>query len=286
MGKDSEPKSPWDELQRSRAVQRQGRRRTAIQIAGAALLILTGLTAAVLIWPDVLTLSLAALFAEEPARPPRGEKSFPTSTNRVEGQSGSPDSPAGAFSFFNNDFGSDHLARLEANLGGSSIPSLQVTPPDQQKGPRRIEYKVSGSGQAHEYAVGKASVSQTQIVGAANEWQVRPWWKPGWLPASADCGEIGTAAVAGHVSWAGRPGPFNDLGAMIRGDQIRCQAATGRWFTYEVTEVVRIEYSETDYYWRPLEPRTAELSLFSCTPEISGIIVVRARLHEENGSFN
>ena len=142
-----------------------------------------------------------------------------------------------------------------------------------------MAFTVSGSGEAHDHAVGLATYTDTNIVGAANEWQVRPWWRLGWLPTTSDCGEVGTAAIGGHVSWLDRPGPLYDLGAMQTGDIIRCQAQNGTWYTYEVYEVVQIGYENSRYYWQPPQNQwESELSLFSCKPELTGIIVVRAKL--------
>ncbi len=274
-------RSPWEELNAIRAREKR-RKLRLISIVGFLLFVLASLIPVVSIfWPEALHFGFMNLTAEEPDRPARGRQTFAAGQQEAETLLTAPRSSAEAGRYFSTQFGGDHLIRLENNLRQSQLPSLRSMAARASQGPRKITYEVSGSGRAHEYALGRAAYAATRVIGAAGEWQVRPWWKPGWLPASVDCGEIGVAAIAGHVSWAGRPGPFNDLGAMAAGDEIRCQAATGSWFTYQVTEVVRIDYSETDYYWRALERGTAELSLFTCTPEITGIIVVRAHLNEE-----
>lgn len=170
------------------------------------------------------------------------------------------------------------LDRLAENLREHEVAAFKKQAAETHRGPQTISYTVSGSGQDHYFSPGRATFGDTDIVGAAGEWVVRPWWQPGWVPNSADCGEVGTAAIAGHVSWAGRPGPFHDLGAMTAGDEIRCQSSRGRWHIYTVTEVVRIDYANTDYVQQTLKSNGRELTLFSCTPEITGIIVVRAAI--------
>lgn len=173
-------------------------------------------------------------------------------------------------------------ARLEAHLAAQPIATFQRAAPIKYSGPRRIQFTVGASGSDHNHVLGQASYAPTDVEGAAGEWLVRPWWKPGWLPGTADCGQAGTAAIGGHVSWFKRPGPFYDIGAMIAGEEIRCQAANGQWFTYIVTHAYKIEYTDTQNYWQPTQdPQDKLLTLFTCTPEITGIIVIRAQLAEQ-----
>lgn len=168
--------------------------------------------------------------------------------------------------------------RLSKNLADNQTPSLNHDGGNEQ-GPQRVQFIVSENGNFHDHNLGKATFADTEIVGAAGEWQVRPWWKPAWVPQSVDCGEEGTVAIGGHVSWASRPGPFHDLGAMTAGDRIRCQSVTGEWHTYEVSEVVQVGYNDTEYYWSTRSNlNDHQLTLFSCKPEITGIIVVRAQI--------
>ena len=168
--------------------------------------------------------------------------------------------------------------RLSKNLADNQTPTLNHDGGD-ERGPQRVQFIVSENGNYHDHSLGKATFADTEIVGAAGEWQVRPWWQPAWVPQSVDCGEKGTVAIGGHVSWASRPGPFHDLGAMTAGDRIRCQSITGEWHTYEVSEVVQVGYNDTDYYWSTRSNlNDHQLTLFSCKPEITGIIVVRAQI--------
>lgn len=168
--------------------------------------------------------------------------------------------------------------RLSQNLSDNPVPSLSHDG-GEDRGPQRVQFIVSENGNLHDHTLGKATFADTEIAGAAGEWQVRPWWQPAWVPQSVDCGEKGTAAIGGHVSWASRPGPFHDLGAMTAGDRIRCQATDGVWHTYEVSEVVQVGYNDTDYYWSTRSNlNDYQLTLFSCKPEITGIIVVRAQI--------
>ena len=169
--------------------------------------------------------------------------------------------------------------RLRKNVSSNSAPPSLEHDGLERSGPQRVQFIIGENGNLHDHNLGTASFAETEIVGAAGEWQVRPWWQPGWIPQTVDCGEQGTVAIGGHVSWQSRPGPFHDLGAMTAGDRIRCQSFTGEWFTYEVSEVVQIGYNNTDYYWETISNlNDHQLTLFTCKPEITGIIVVRAQL--------
>lgn len=171
------------------------------------------------------------------------------------------------------------INRLLSNQTDSNSPDLKYQEQPQKNGPSVIEINMIGKGLAQTHQIGQATATTTDIVGAAAEWTVRPWWKPGWVPQTVDCGEEGTAAIAGHVSWGSKPGPFYSLGSMTTGDRIRCLSSEGRWHLYVVSEVVRIDYDETQYYWESRQDlNPAQLTLFTCTPEITGIIVVRAEL--------
>lgn len=169
--------------------------------------------------------------------------------------------------------------RLQKNIRSNQAPPTLEHEGLTYKGPQRVQFIVGENGNLHDHTLGTASFAETEIVGASGEWQVRPWWQPGWVPQTVDCGEPGTAAIGGHVSWSSVPGPFHDLGAMTSGDRIRCQANDGSWFTYEVSEVVQIGYNNTEYYWETRSNlNDHQLTLFTCKPEITGIIVVRAQL--------
>ena len=169
--------------------------------------------------------------------------------------------------------------RLKSKLATSSDAPTLSHDGGEDLGPQSINKKKSETGTYHDHSLGDATLAQTDQVGAAGEWNVRPWWRPGWIPQTVDCGEDGTVAIGGHVSWARRPGPFHDLGAMSAGDRIRCQSQDGDWFTYEVSEVVQVGYNDTEYYWSTRSNlNSKQLTLFTCKPEITGIIVVRAQI--------
>lgn len=171
------------------------------------------------------------------------------------------------------------INRLLGNQAIVDAPRLKYEKQDEKAGPSVIEYTISSNGVSQTHNVGLATTTQTEVVGAAAEWTVRPWWKPGWVPQTVDCGEEGTAAIGGHVSWGSKPGPFYSIGSMTKGDRIRCLSGEGRWYQYVVSEVVRIDYDETQYYWESRQNlNPSQLTLFSCTPEITGIVVVRAEL--------
>lgn len=179
------------------------------------------------------------------------------------------------------------IDRLLLNQIGDEAPNLRYAQQPQKEGPSAIEYTISSNGVSRTHSVGNATATATDIAGAAAEWSVRPWWRPGWVPQTVDCGQEGTTAIGGHVSWGSKPGPFYSIGAMSEGDVIRCLSSEGRWYEYKVAEVVRIDYSETRYYWESRESlNPSQLTLFSCTPEISGIIVVRAELISNFASLN
>ena len=133
--------------------------------------------------------------------------------------------------------------------------------------------------------IGVATFASTEIAGAAGEWRVRPWWRPAWVPESVDCGQTGTAVIAGHVAWYTQPGPFADLATLTEGDVVACQDKAGRWHQYRVTQRWRTAYHDTTSYWLPPQPDEGEaiLSLYTCTHEVTGIAVVRAVLITERG---
>ncbi len=238
-----------------------------------------------LLWPQTEPIDLAKVTADvtdiEKISPTREPAS--TNSTQIENHDSGYSSNFSMNAFFTSaaDARQEKLDRLQANLNEHPVARFQYAQHSTIRGPQQVEFTVSASGSVHKHAVGLATYAPTDIVGAANEWQVRPWWRLGWLPTTVDCGEIGTAAIGGHVSWLERSGPLHDLGALQEGDQINCQARSGIWYTYEVYEMVQIGYENTRYYWKPpQEPFTAELSLFSCKPELTGIIVARARLIE------
>ncbi|MEM9774265.1 MAG: class F sortase [Chloroflexota bacterium] len=170
-------------------------------------------------------------------------------------------------------------SRLKSKLETSAEAPTLSHDSNNDRGPQRVQFIIGETGTYHDHSLGDATLAQTDQVGAAGEWNVRPWWRPAWIPQTVDCGEDGTVAIGGHVSWARRPGPFHDLGAMSAGDRIRCQSQDGDWFTYEVSEVVQVGYNDTEYYWSTRSNlNSKQLTLFTCKPEITGIIVVRAQI--------
>ncbi len=58
------------------------------------------------------------------------------------------------------------------------------------------------------------------------------WLEPGWEP-----GEVGPAAIYGHVNGAGQPGIFARLGELKPGDEVKVTRADGQVLTFEVTAV-------------------------------------------------
>lgn len=207
----------------------------------------------------------------------------PTATPFPERPSGSAGfAPKGISAGIPSEKFIERLLSNTTTVSESAIPQLTHNVEPQKKGPLQVEFTISANGRTHSHSVGRATSTTTDIVGAAAEWQVRPWWRPGWVHQTVDCGEEGTASIGGHVSWGSKPGPFYYLGALNEGDIIRCLSSDALWYQYRVTEVVRIDYSETEFYWQSrsdLHPK--QLTLFSCTPEITGIVVVRAELFTE-----
>jgi hypothetical protein len=172
-------------------------------------------------------------------------------------------------------------------LPGAADSATAVPPPAFQPGaagrphgPRQLRFQVPVSGQSYDLPVGVAAFVYRPGRSLAGEWRVSPWLYPGWLPDSVDCGEAGTAVIGGHVSWDGEPGPFAEIAWLEPGDRIGCRAQNGAWHTYAVMGVWTTTY-EDSVSWR-LPPQTGEpgsiLSLFTCTPEITGINFVRAGL--------
>lgn len=176
----------------------------------------------------------------------------------------------------------DLTARAEkadyAVLQNTAIPEfVRLSHPRINPGPMQIRYG------DREHTVGVATITKPSLRGAAGEWVARVWFRPAWLPDTVDCGQRGTTAIAGHVSWYGRPGPFDNLGTLSIGESIECLDSDGDWHIYQVVEAVRIPYEDTSYYWQLPNPGEGSvLSLYSCTPELDGIIVVRALLVDNN----
>jgi hypothetical protein len=164
------------------------------------------------------------------------------------------------------------LTHLQSGTSPTFVKAAHRAP----GGPSQIRIGTSS------HSLGIAALTAPSLPGAAGEWTVRVWFRPAWIPDSVDCGQPGTTAIAGHVSWYGQPGPFHDLGAVTVGETVDCLAQDGRWYTYTVVEAVRVPYEDTRYYWRaPDGDYESVLSLFTCTPELDGIIVIRALLIEE-----
>lgn len=156
------------------------------------------------------------------------------------------------------------------------VPSLSYVAV--QRGPQAVRFTANGN--YIESDVNVAQFVSTDVLGAAGEWFVRPWWRLGWIPETADCGEAGTSAIAGHVSWYAQPGPLSELASLVEGDTIECQDRLGEWHQYVVTQRWRTDYNDTDSYYLPPQEGEAVsvLSLYTCTREITGISVIRAEL--------
>jgi hypothetical protein len=133
-------------------------------------------------------------------------------------------------------------------------------------------------GQEHSLVVA-AQIASTHD-GVATEWSVQPWWRVGWIPTSTDCGVEGTVSMAGHVSWYNRLGPMAELGDMAVGEVIECQSSKGVWHTYQVVDVYQVPYGDVAHY-QLSRPGENALVLFSCSPELTGIIIVRAQEQKE-----
>jgi hypothetical protein len=220
-----------------------------------------------------ISLSGAASPAE-PTAPPAG---------RPLSGSSRPTSPPAAIAgslgslLFTDQAGPPLIEQIRLATQPPIFPTPAVAP---ARGPQRLHFTVTANGQEHEHRIGLAYVGAADVPGAAGQWLVQPWTRPAWLPISDDCG-AGMTIIAGHVAWQGQPGPFHDLGALTEGDEIVCQARTGRWHTYRVTRRARIEYHETQQY-RQREPGGSKtLVLYSCTPEVDGILVVWSTQIEE-----
>ncbi|MCP4427714.1 MAG: class F sortase [Chloroflexi bacterium] len=169
----------------------------------------------------------------------------------------------------------------ESHLTNAPLPQFVAHSLSTVRGPQSIRLPSESDGGYEEHLVSVASFSSdTDVSGAAGEWRVIPWWQPGWIPESVDCGEPGNAIIAGHVSWYKRPGPFQYLGALTEGGRIDCQAQTGEWHSYVISSVVRIEYADTSSYWGG-DDETKTLTLYTCTPEITGILMLTATLEEQ-----
>ena len=120
-----------------------------------------------------------------------------------------------------------------------------------------------------------------EVRGVARQWEVAVWSQPAWLPGET-CGDEGVVLVGGHVSWYGRDGPFATLGTIEMGSEVGCVAG-GETFVYVVESAFVVPYSDTVVYRRPLAGATSTLVLFSCTPEVDGIVVVKARIEGRLG---
>ena len=276
--------SSWDRHNRTRQSQQKNKELVLWGSAISTTLLFLIIGIGYFFWPQAEPVNLESLAAESVATEPNEEQN---TTDKNKNQTSETTTSTFTFTpaqFFNTseDARQQKLDLLSANIANHSTARFQYAQTVTSKGPQQLKFTVSANGQEHSHAIGLATYANTDIVGAANEWLVRPWWRLGWLPTTVDCGQVGTAAIGGHVSWLDRQGPLYDLGAMQMGDKIDCQAQIGTWYTYEVYEVVQIGYENTRYYWQPPQNRfDAELSLFSCKPELTGIIVVRAKLITE-----
>lgn len=170
-----------------------------------------------------------------------------------------------------------HQTRTEPDIADRPAPQFSLITRRVLAGPTGLRFY------GMEISVGVANyTSHKEITGAAGEWRVAPWWQPGWIPESSDCGLPGNSVIAGHVSWYTRPGPFQYLGALKPGDVVGCANSAGIWFSYVVTEVLRVPYTDTGTYWgKPMNDQQSLLTLYTCTPEVDGIIIVRAQIENQ-----
>jgi hypothetical protein len=159
-------------------------------------------------------------------------------------------------------------------------PAFRASSASRRRGPMQLRFHVPVSERTYDLPVGLAEFVYRPGQTFAGEWRVAPWQYPGWLPDSVDCGEAGTAVIGGHVSWYEEPGPFAEIAWLEPGDLIQCRSQRGEWHTYQITGVWTTTYDDA-VSWR-LSPQQGEgnaiLSLFTCTPEITGINFVRAEL--------
>jgi sortase A len=98
---------------------------------------------------------------------------------------------------------------------------------------------------------------------------------PSHWPGTAAPGGFGNAVVAGHRS--SHSAPFHDLGALQNGDAIELVDASGRTFTYTVTEMFVVN---PDAMWITDQRPGHTLTLFTCHPIGSSAqrLVIRAVL--------
>lgn len=81
----------------------------------------------------------------------------------------------------------------------------------------------------------------------------------GWFVGAHTPGGPGTAVVAGHVTWNGRPTVFHRLDQLKAGDKVRVERADGRTARFEVTR--RETFSKQEF-------PTSEVYGASATPQL------------------
>lgn len=89
-------------------------------------------------------------------------------------------------------------------------------------------------------------------------------WNVAWYELGPKPGELGNAAIAGHLDSTTGPAVFYNLEKLAAGDQITVTDAVGQIHTFKVTEIAR--YDVTEF---PLEKvfgkhDTARLNLITC----------------------
>lgn len=172
--------------------------------------------------------------------------------------------------------GTPNLRHLQSKPPSLTLQTAMLAP-----APQQIRYTIGET--QYQWPLAVARLVDADLEGVAKVWRVPNWRRPAWIPQSTDCGlSTGQTIIAGHVSWLeAKQGPFHDLGGIEEGAEIECMGANGRWVTYRVVERYITRYQDTQTYWGEVT-ETPQLILYTCTPEITGIIVVRAVLIDED----
>lgn len=85
----------------------------------------------------------------------------------------------------------------------------------------------------------------------------------GHVPQTAAIGDIGSAVIAGHRSYAYGQF-FNRLGELAVGDVIRYQPKDGETMEFEVYEILEVQPGDPAAFEQPDDQQT--LTLYTCTP--------------------
>lgn len=118
--------------------------------------------------------------------------------------------------------------------------------------------------------------AQRKWVDGVYRWTI-PDWLAGWHSDSDDCGD-GLTLIGGHVSYSGRAGIFGDLPTVGEDDLVTCTDWEGKFHRYQPVDYLMVTAETKSQQWAG---DGIDLILYTCTPELDGMIVIRYTEVEE-----